>query len=158
MSVSLNRLLSRMPRWLVRFYINHWRPLWGCGVHIDSISNDYRLIKVALPLRWYNKNFVGVHFGGSLFLMTDAFYMVMLTINLGTDYIVWDKSAKIDFKKPGRGTVRATFHFTDEEINDVRSKADSLEKYVFDKLVDIIDEQGDVVASVVKTLYVRRKK
>ena len=38
-----------------------------------------------------NRNYVGTHFGGSLFAMTDPFYMLMMMRNLGPDYIVWDK-------------------------------------------------------------------
>jgi hypothetical protein len=90
--------------------------------------------------------------------MTDPFYMLMLIKNLGDNYIVWDKAAYIDFKKPGRNTLHASFVFSAEELEDIRKKADENEKYVFDKHVDVFDEQGDVVASIVKTLYVRRKR
>ena len=30
---------------------------------------------VKLTLRWYNRNYVGTHFSGNLFTMTDPFYM-----------------------------------------------------------------------------------
>jgi hypothetical protein len=39
-------------------------------------------------------------YGGSLYSMTDPFYMPMLISNLGSDYVVWDKAAHIRFRKP----------------------------------------------------------
>jgi hypothetical protein len=56
-----------------------------------------------MPLRWYNKNYVGTHFGGSLSAMTDPHYMLMMIQILGREYIVWDQSGTIEYRKPGRG-------------------------------------------------------
>ena len=83
--------------------------------------------------------------------------MFQLIEILGSDYIVWDKGATIDFVKPGKGTVHAEFKWTDEEIEDVRHKADSKEKYVFGKPVTIYDTENVVIAKISKKLYVRRK-
>ena len=72
--------------------------------------------------RFYNRNYVGTHFGGSLYAMTDPFYMLMLIQILGPGYIVWDKSASIKFVKPGRGSVTADFHVTNEFVEEIKSK------------------------------------
>ena len=154
----LRRLVDRLSPRGLRFVLNHWRPFKGAGITVDRITPDFRTIDASLRLYWYNQNYVGVHFGGSIFVLTDAFYMLILMKNLGKDYIVWDKAASIEFKKPGRGKVSATFTFTPEDIAEIRVKVDKENKYVFDRKVDVLDEQGDVVASVVRTLYVRRKE
>jgi hypothetical protein len=151
------RLANKLSPRFFRIALNLWPPFIGTGVTVQSISNDFRCIKTYAKLHWYNRNLVGTHFGGTLFVMTDAFYMIMLLFNLGKNYIVWDKSASIQFKKPGRGKVFATFQFTEDEIADIRARADRDEKYIFDRTVDIVDENGAVIASVIKTIYVRRK-
>ena len=112
---------------------------------------------VEMKLRWWNANYVGTHFGGSLFAMTDAFYMLMLMANLGSDYIVWDKAASIRYRKPGRGTVRAEFHLSDAALDDIREKLKTLPKYEPAFRVEVRDEQGTVIAEVEKVLHVRRK-
>jgi hypothetical protein len=158
MSANLLRKNShRIPLWLLRFLGNCYPPFWAAGIQIQRIQPGFHEMDITLSLHWYNKNYVGTHFGGSLYAMTDPFYMMMLLQNLGPAYIVWDKAAKIDFKKPGTGVVTAKFRFTEAEIADVKAKADSQEKYIFDKGVDITNEAGVVVASVMKTLYVRKK-
>jgi len=141
----------------LRIVANLWRPFRGAGIKIVDVADDYREIKVQMKLRWYNKNYVGTQFGGSMYAMTDPFYMMMLINNLGSEYIVWDKGAQIDFIKPGRSTVHAHFIFTESEIADIKQQANTNKKYVFQKPVDIIDDEGTLIASVIKTLYVRKK-
>lgn len=159
MSANLLRKGSRsMPIWLLRFLANCYPPFWAAGIRIARISPDFREVDLEMKMHWYNRNYVGTHFGGSLYAMTDPFYMMILLQNLGRDYIVWDKAAKIDFKKPGLGTVKAQFRFSEAEIAEVKAKADSQEKFVFDRPVDVTNEAGEVVAAVVKTLYVKKKR
>ena len=77
----------------LRRWINLWPPFLGAGIRVKRIAPDMKAVDVEMKLRWWNANYVGTHFGGSLFAMTDAFYMLMLMANLGGDYIVWDKAA-----------------------------------------------------------------
>ncbi|MBW8308694.1 MAG: DUF4442 domain-containing protein [Candidatus Paracaedibacteraceae bacterium] len=137
--------------------INYWLPFLGAGIKIKSISNDILSVEVEMRLRWWNRNYVGTHFGGSLYAMTDAFFMMILLENLGTDYIVWDKAATIRFKKPGRGTVRAHFHIPAEEIERIRHLADTTYKVEPQFTINVVDDSGTVIAEVDKLLYVRRK-
>jgi len=148
---------SRLPKWMLKSLINLWGPFLGMGIHVDSISPDFRRVEASMKLRWYNTNYVGTHFGGSMYATTDAFYMLILINNLGRNYIVWDKAASIEFKKPAKGKLKAIFTFTEDELQAIRDKVDQDSKMIFDKSVDLIDQNGDVVATAVKTLYVRKK-
>lgn len=133
-------------------------PYVGAGVRVSELSEDFRHLRVEMKLHWYNTNYVGTHFGGSLYSMIDPFWMLLLMNNLGRDYIVWDKAAHIDFIKPGKGTVSATFRLTEEMLDEVRHATANGDKFLPEWPVDIVDEQGDVVARVNKTLYIRKKK
>ena len=99
----------------IRFY----PPYLGAGVRVTHVADDFRTVKVEMPLRFYNKNYVGTHFGGSLYAMCDPFFMLMLINILGPGYIVWDKAAAIRFKKPGKGLVKATFTISEEKIAEL---------------------------------------
>ena len=107
---------------LLRF----WPPYLGAGVNVTFISPDFRKIKVEMKTRFWNKNYVGTHFGGSLYSMVDPFFMLMLMENLGKNYVVWDKAATIRFKKPGRGRVHAQFELMESEIEKIRDEISSL--------------------------------
>ena len=145
-----------MNRGLLR-WMNWWPPFLGMGIRVRRIAPDLREVDVELVQRFWNTNYVGVHFGGSLFAMSDAFYMVMLLENLGPEYIVWDKAAAIRFRRPAKGTVRAEFRLTQEQIDAVRRAADSAPKVEPVFAVEIKDQSGDVVAVVERTVHVKRK-
>lgn len=142
---------------LFKWMLNLYPPYLGTGIRVTRISPDYRELLVEMKLRFYNRNYVGSHFGGSLYAMTDPFYMLMLIQILGRDYIVWDKAAAIDFVAPGKGTVRARFLVDDAMIQDIRTNTANGEKYLPVYSLNIMDDREHVVARVRKTLYIRRK-
>jgi acyl-coenzyme A thioesterase PaaI-like protein len=137
--------------------INFYPPYLGAGVRVTHIGPDMRTIEVELKLRWWNRNYVGTHFGGSLYAMCDPWFMLMLIENLGRDYIVWDKAATIRFKSPGTGTVTARFHLTQEQIGEVREQANQEGKIEPVFTAEVVDEDGKIVAEVEKLVYVRKK-
>jgi Domain of unknown function (DUF4442) len=137
--------------------INLYPPYLGAGVRVTRVSDDFRNVEVEMPLRFYNRNYVGTHFGGSLYSMCDPFYMLMLINILGPEYTIWDKAAAIRFRKPGKGVVRASFHITEEQIAEIRAAAETQPKVEPQFQVTIKDEEGNVVVEIDKLLYVRKK-
>lgn len=134
-----------------------WPPFLGAGVRVRHISKDWRSATVSMPLRFYNKNLFGTHFGGSLYSMTDPFFAMLILKNLGSDYWVWDRAAHIDYVKPGKGRVTAVFTIDDEMIGQIQQATKSGEKHLQTLVVDIKDADDDLVARVRKTIYIRRK-
>lgn len=151
-----------MPRALsaraLRRVMNLWPPFLFSGVHVHRIADDWRSAEVHLHSRPWNRNYVGVHFGGNLFSMTDPFWM-LLTLNvLGSDYIVWDKAGEIEFLKPGKGKVVARFSLDDAVLDEIRSATATGDKHLRWMQTDVVDAQGEVVARVRKQLYIRQKR
>jgi len=144
---------ARLLRWVLSLY----PPYLGAGIRVQVLSADFRHAKVRMGLGWYNRNYVGTQFGGSLYSMVDPFYMLMLMENLGRDYIVWDKAAAIDFISPGKGPVFAEFSIDQALLDEIRQHTASGDKYLPQLQVQIHDGFGTLVARVDKTLYVRRK-
>ena len=149
--------MEMTPR-LLRFGLNLWPPFLFTGIHVTDIGADWRSARVELRLRPWNRNYVGTQFGGSLFAMTDPYWMLLMLHALPPDYIVWDKAGEIEFVKPGRSTVHADFRLDDAVINEVIAAAANGDKVLrwFD--TDVIDVEGEVVAKVRKQLYIRRKR
>ena len=156
-SVLLQLLGGTKSSRALRRWINFWPPFLGAGIRVKHIALDMKSVDVEMKMRFWNANYVGTHFGGSLFAMTDAFYMLMLMANLGRDYIVWDKAASIRYRKPGKGTVRAEFRLSDSQIDDIREKLKTLPKYEPVFSVEVKDDAGVVVAQIEKVLHVRKK-
>jgi acyl-coenzyme A thioesterase PaaI-like protein len=148
--------LARKARFL-RWAMNFYPPYLGAGVRIQHIAGDFREVRVKMGLGWYNRNYVGTQFGGSLYSMTDPFFMLMVMENLGSDYIVWDKAASIDFIAPGKGPVYADFRIEEALLDEIRQRTADGDKYLPQLHVDVHDGDGTLVARVHKTLYVRLK-
>lgn len=121
------------------------------------MSEDLREVNVKLPLNWRTRNYVGTIFGGSMYAAVDPVYMVMLIKNLGPRYVVWDKAAKIRFEKPGRETLYARFVLDADEIAYIERMLDASSSLELEYVVDLTDANGEVHATVEKTIHIRRK-
>jgi acyl-coenzyme A thioesterase PaaI-like protein len=128
------------------------------GASIFPEIKDPNTVLVTMPLVVDNTNYVGTHFGGSLYSMCDPFFMFIIMENLGSEYIVWDKSARIDFLKPGRGRVSALFHVSQDEITAIKKIIDKEGKTTRHYEVAVKDEKGQDIANVHKELYIRKNR
>lgn len=146
-----------IPKQFILKFWNFWPPFIGAGIRIAEVSTDFRYVRVELKRRLWTSNYVGTQFGGSMFSMTDPFYMVMLIVNLGSQYIVWDKASSIRYIKPGKTKLTAEFKLSDEQIAEIKAAVDREGKIDHVMPVDIYDTNGVHIASVEKVLYIRKK-
>ncbi len=158
MHSQIRKLLAKMPVSLLRFVLNRYRPYKGASIKTLYIAKDYRHIKVAMPLKWYNRNYLGTHFGGSLFSMTDAFYPLMLSQLLGKNYIIWDKESSIKYLKPGTTTVYCEFKLDQASIEEIISQTIQHGKIHWQKEVKIHDKSNELIAIVTRTIYIKDKR
>ena len=143
---------------LFKFLLSYYPPYFGTGISISYISEDWSELHVSMSLRWYNRNAVGTHFGGSLYSMIDPHLVLLLMRQLGDGYLVWDKAADIEFIKPGKRKVTSVIKITDQDFQDVKKNTNNGDKYFPEFIVEIKDDNNEVVARVKKTLYVRKKR
>ena len=145
---------SRLARWKFNLF-----PAYrGTGGRVVYIADDFHEVRVKIPLSWRTRNYVGTIYGGSMYGAIDPIYMLMLIRILGSGYVVWDKAAKIHFKKPGKDTLFVDFRLDREEIAEIKRLADT-EKSI-DRIYDLElkDGNGVVHARIEKTLYVAKKR
>jgi acyl-coenzyme A thioesterase PaaI-like protein len=146
-------LQSRLTRWGF-----NWFPAFrGTGARITSIASDWREVRLKIPLSRRTRNYVGTIYGGSMYGAVDPIYMVMLIKLLGPEYIVWDKSASIAFKRPGRSTLYARFHISEEETQAIREALRSARSVDRTYTIDLVDRSGAVHATIEKVIYIRCK-
>ena len=139
-----------------RIKFNFFPAYRGTGARVIYIADDYREIRVKIPLSWRTRNYVGTIYGGSLYAGIDPIYMLMLMKNLGRDFIVWDKAAKIRFKRPGRETLYADFVLTEEELSAINTLLETEKSIDRIYTVKLADANGKVHAEIEKTLYIAK--
>lgn len=143
-------LRTRLTRW----GFNLWPCYWGTGARVTFIAADWREVRVRLPLSWRTRNYVGTIFGGSLYGAVDPFFMIMLMKNLGPGYVVWDKAAAIRFRKPGRGTLSATFKLDEPDLVEIRRLLQEQPKLDQTYTIQLVDGAGVVHAEVDKVIHI----
>lgn len=151
-------IVPLLTPYLLKLRINTFAPYIGAGIKIEHINLDQGLCVVSMGLNSFNKNIVGTQFGGSLYSMVDPFYMLMLMHQLGSSYVVWDKSSHIEFIAPGNSKVTARIKIPSAEVIAIQELAKDGEPVFREYKVDIVDEQQKVIATVSKTLYIRLRK
>lgn len=152
---ELDRIVGRAE--LVRPLMNLWPPFLAAGIRITHWSRDFRHVKVTLRHRRLSANYLGTLYGASLFSMTDPFWVMMIGRALGPDYQVWDKSADIDFIKPGRSHVYAEFTLTERVLDEIRSATMDGDKHFHWFSTDITTSDGTLIARIRKQVYVRKR-
>jgi acyl-coenzyme A thioesterase PaaI-like protein len=145
---------TRVTRWGF-----NWFPAYrGTGARIDYIASDWREVRIRLPLSRRTRNYVGTIFGGSMYAALDPIYMIMLIKILGRDYVVWDKSAAIRFRRPGRSLLTATFRLDEARLDAIRGAVQAEGKTDVRFEIDLRDEAGEVIASCEKVISIRRRE
>ncbi len=142
----------------IKRLLNLYPPYLGAGIKVEFVRDDWKEMHVSMKLKWYNRNIVGTHFGGSLYSMIDPHLMLMLMNLLGDDYIIWDKSAEIEFIKATKNKVISKMRITDDDIREIKINVEKNKKYLADFIVEIKDEEGSLIAKAKKIIYVRKKK
>jgi len=137
--------------------INFYPPYLGAGIKVKKIADDFGFIDVQMKMHWWNKNLFGTHFGGSLSSMTDPFFVFIFMMRLGKGYIIWDKSSKINFRRPGKGTMRCRFELSDAQIEQIKMEVDRSGKVNIPLKVNILNQRDQIVADVEKVIYIRKK-
>ncbi|MEM7406864.1 MAG: DUF4442 domain-containing protein [Pseudomonadota bacterium] len=125
---------------------------------IIDISSDLRFVRIKIPLSYRNKNYVGSIFGGSMFAAVDPIPMVQLIQILGRDYVIWDKSAQIYFKRPAREDLYAEFRYADSEVTALTAAVHACGETEIEKVTRLTGRDGlRPYCEVHKTVYVATK-
>jgi acyl-coenzyme A thioesterase PaaI-like protein len=151
------KMISLISPYRLMKLLRFWPPFWAAGIRVSFLNKEFTQLTVTMVQRPWNTNYVGSHFGGSLYAMVDPFFMFMMIHHLGKDYVVWDKAAFIKFVSPGKGRVSATFRLSLEQIQEAKLRAKEEEKYEPVYRVEIFDESKKLVAYAEKTLFIKEK-
>jgi acyl-coenzyme A thioesterase PaaI-like protein len=144
---------TRLSRWGF-----NWFPAYrGSGGRIEYIASDWMEVRIRLPLNWRTRNYVGTIFGGSIYSAVDPIYMIMLIKTLGSRYEVWDKAATIQFRRPGRATLRAVFKLHGAELDEIRAQVDATGRSERRYVVELLDG-AEVCASCEKVVSIKRRR
>ena len=128
------------------------------GGKLIKVSDDLHYIKIQLLFNYKTRNYVGTIYGGHMYSSVDGIYVIQLMHILGDNYIVWDKSAKIKFKRPANKTLFADFKISDELIEQIKNDIVKDKEKDYNLFVNLTDANGNIYAQVEKVIYIASKE
>lgn len=137
---------------------NLWPPFFGAGIRLGAIRRDLMGLEVRLKSRAWTRNPMGTQFGGSIFAMTDPFFVGIFRLHLGRDIAIWDKAASIRFKRASRAELRAVFEVTPSQLEAIRQHLATNDRFDWTTAIEVTETTGALVAVVDKTIAFRRKR
>ena len=144
--------------WRFRTFIN-WYPMYfGTGGKILFWAADSSEVHLRLRLNIWTYNYVGTIFGGSLFSAADPFYMLMWIRSLGSNYVVWDKSASIRFKKPGKTALFAKLQITETDFKEIKDAVAQSGETTRTFVIQWKDKDEVVHAEIERLCYIADKE
>lgn len=147
-----------LKSWSIRWLLNRLPSYRRAGGKLVFLASDLTFARVRVKYGWRTYGQKNAIFGGALYATVDPCYVIMLQWRLGRGFAVWDKSATIDFRKPGRSALYADFACSDDELAAIRREAHDHGRTERVFHVELRDAAGAVHAAFEKTVVVKRRK
>jgi len=99
-------------------------PWWTYDMRLIENRDNWRHVRLLLPLGLCTRNMGGSMFGGAQASVADPI-AAMACANIFPGHAVWTRSMTIDFRAPGNSDLELRFDFAAEIETQIRSELDS---------------------------------
>lgn len=96
-------------------------PWWMMRIKVLELSNDWRTVKIKLPLTWIAKNMGNSMFGGFQASLADPIAPLACG-RVFREYYVWTRHLSVDFIRPGNTDLELRFDFPKETEQKIRNE------------------------------------
>nr|WP_120491901.1 DUF4442 domain-containing protein [Corynebacterium lactis] len=142
----------------VRFLLNAWPPLWGSGIHITDIAEDWSAGRLELRLNRLTANMHGAAFGGALFAMTDVLFGTLVMQRLDVKkYEAWTRTGSFEFIRPGQRGAYLEVEVSDKLVERIENDTEGGYSTVIAYTSVVRNPDGSLVGIGQQDLYVRRR-
>ncbi|TXS84883.1 hypothetical protein CHU70_03350 [Corynebacterium sp. LK10] len=141
-----------------KFLLNIWPPLFGTGIRITEIADDWAEGRLELRLNALTANMHGAAFGGALFSMTDVLFGTLVMQRLDVKkYEAWTRTGSFEFIRPGKNGAYLEVEVPDEMVEKLKAETEGGYSTVVPYTSVIRNRDGSLVGIGQQELYVRRR-
>lgn len=120
MSFNFVRFTRRWMRFLQdNRRLEIYPPWWMMRIKVLKLENDWRHIRIRLPLTWISRNMGGSMFGGFQASLADPI-APLACAKIFPAYHVWTRHLSVDFVRPGVTDMELRFDFPPEKEKEIR--------------------------------------
>lgn len=128
MAFNIFSLLKRLPFIPEKKFLEWYPPFWLMRVKVLEIKNDWRYVRLKLPLTMFSKNMGNSMFGGYQAAVADPI-AALVCAKIFPGHEVWTRSQHIDFQHEGNSDLELRFELSpdiEKQIeNDLADKGRS---------------------------------
>ncbi|TGK35685.1 PaaI family thioesterase [Leptospira andrefontaineae] len=139
-----------------RMIRKNWPVYHRLGPRFEFVSEDLLKLKVRFPFNNKTKGYNGLHFGGAIYAFVDPLYVYSISENLGSEYLVLDTNAEIDFLKASNQDLIVEIEVSPEDIKSIQEECRAKRKTIRIYSIEVFDPDGQKIAIVKKTIYIRK--
>jgi len=96
-------------------------PFRAMRIRVVEISDDWRRVRILLPLDWRSQNPGGVMFGGWQAALADPIAALVCARNF-PGYSVWTRAMTIDFELGGATDLELRFAMSSEQAEQIKTE------------------------------------
>ncbi len=130
-------------------------PYWLMGIRIHQ-NNDWRHIRITLPLCRFTRNMGNTMFGGSQASLADPIPAIACA-RIFPGYAVWTKALHIDFEYPGTTDLELRFDFPPETEEEIRRELHSRGRSTPTFEMAYYDKNNRLCARIINTVAIRQR-
>ena len=118
------RMLRKMTFLSARHRLEWYPPFFLMRVKVIEMEEDWRLVRLKLPLNIFSKNMGDAMFGGYQASLADPI-AALACVKRFPGYSVWTRAMQIDFIREGSSDLELRFEFDDNVFQQIEQDLES---------------------------------
>ena len=129
---------------------------WMMRIKVTAMENEWRHIRIRLPLTWVSRNMGGGMFGGFQASLADPI-APLACARVFENYDVWTRKLEVDFRRPGLTDMELRFDFPPELERQIRDELLAHKRSTPTFEYGLYDSQDRLCTAIICTVAIRPK-
>ena len=121
MKLNLFRALRRLPFMTEKKGLEWYPPFWLMRVKVLELSDNWRIVRLKLPLTMFSRNLGDSMFGGYQTAVSDPIAALACAKRF-PGHEVWTRSHNVDFQYEGNSHLELRFEFSEDIENKIKTE------------------------------------
>ena len=148
------RLLRKLSFLSPKRRLEWYPPFFFMRVKVIEMHDDWRLVRIRLPLNVFSKNMGDAMFGGYQASLADPIAALACAKRF-PGYSVWTRAMYIDFIREGNSDLELRFEFDDNVFQQIRQELEQSGRSTPTFHYVLYRSDGEICSKVANTVAIR---
>lgn len=131
-------------------------PFWLLGIKVLEASENWRRVRIRLPLNFFNRNLGASMFGGSQATLADPIAAIACA-KIFPEYSTWTRAMHIDFRIVGTTDLELRFELDAEIEDQIRKELEEKGRATPTFKLGFYLKDGTLCTEITNTVAIRPK-